>query len=58
LDFLGFSRPNRDLSMGCAGFSAKAFSSALTRREKPERALKLEAFWRARLFMGQAYINF
>ena len=26
LDFLGFSRPNRDLSMGCAGFSAEIFS--------------------------------
>jgi hypothetical protein len=27
LDFLGFSRPNRDLSMGYAGFYAKNFSS-------------------------------
>jgi hypothetical protein len=26
LDFLGFSRPNRDLSMRYAGFSAKIFS--------------------------------
>ena len=25
LDFLGFSRPNPDLSMGCAGFSAEVF---------------------------------
>jgi hypothetical protein len=23
LDFLGFSRPNRDFSMGCEGFSVK-----------------------------------
>jgi hypothetical protein len=28
LDFLGISRPNRDLSMGCAGFSAQNFSCA------------------------------
>src|ERR1700722_2593803 len=27
LDFLGFSRPNRDLSMGYAGFSLEVFSS-------------------------------
>ncbi len=27
LDFLGFSRPNRDFSMGYGGFSAKIFSS-------------------------------
>jgi hypothetical protein len=26
LDFLGFSRPNRDLSMGYAGKSAEIFS--------------------------------
>ena len=33
LDFLGFSRPNRDFSMGCAGFSAKKnFSRPLWRR--------------------------
>jgi hypothetical protein len=29
LDFLGFSRQNRDLSMGYAGFSAENFSCAL-----------------------------
>ena len=28
LDFLGFSRPNRDLSMGCVGFSRKIFREA------------------------------
>jgi hypothetical protein len=26
LDFLGFSRPNRDLSMGYTGISSKIFS--------------------------------
>jgi hypothetical protein len=29
LDFLGFSRPNRDFSMGYAGFSLKEISRAL-----------------------------
>jgi hypothetical protein len=29
LDFLGFSRPNRDLSMRYAGFSLKDFSLQL-----------------------------
>jgi hypothetical protein len=33
LDFLGFSRPNRDLSMGYATFSCKPFSSRLCCRE-------------------------
>jgi hypothetical protein len=33
LDFLGFSRPNRDLSMGYAGFSQNFFLPALGRRE-------------------------
>jgi hypothetical protein len=32
LDFLGFSRPNRDLSMGCAGFSREEFFSPLLPR--------------------------
>jgi len=35
LDFLGFSRPNLDLSMGYADFSPARFSRALPRREKP-----------------------
>jgi hypothetical protein len=30
LDFLGFSRPNRDLSMGYAGFSRENFSPAFS----------------------------
>jgi hypothetical protein len=29
LDFLGFSRPNRDFSTGYAGFSREDFSRAL-----------------------------
>jgi hypothetical protein len=29
LDFLGFSRPKRDFSMGCAGFCGEDFSKAL-----------------------------
>jgi hypothetical protein len=39
LDFLGFSRPNRDLSMGCTGFSLKKFSRALC-------LLEIRASWR------------
>jgi hypothetical protein len=31
LDFLGFSRPNRDFSMGYADFTAKKFSQPLSR---------------------------
>jgi hypothetical protein len=33
LDFLGFSRPNRDLSMGYARFSEKFISHRFWRRE-------------------------
>jgi hypothetical protein len=43
LDFLGFSRPNRDLSMGCARFSAKRISQALSWFVAPEERRKL---WR------------
>jgi hypothetical protein len=35
LDFLGFSRPNRDLSMGCAGISAGAFTRPRALSAKP-----------------------
>jgi hypothetical protein len=35
LDFLGFSRQNRDFSMGYADFSPNQFSRALPWREKP-----------------------
>jgi hypothetical protein len=43
LDFLGFSRPNRDLSMGYADFSRRNFSRALpplreTRRDGRRRS--------------------
>jgi hypothetical protein len=41
LDFLGFSRPNLDLSMGCEGFLAESFSCA-SWRERPERAPAVE----------------
>src|SRR3984957_14162478 len=34
LDFLGFSRPNRDLSMGYTRFSEDFFSSRFCRRER------------------------
>jgi hypothetical protein len=37
LDFLGFSRPNRDFSMDYADFSPKEFSRALPRVRSPER---------------------
>jgi hypothetical protein len=33
LDFLGFSRPKLDLSMGCAGFSLENFTCCFCRRE-------------------------
>jgi hypothetical protein len=35
LDFLGFSRPNRDFSMGYAGFSRENFSRALSADREP-----------------------
>jgi hypothetical protein len=55
LDFLGFSRPNLDLSMGYTGFSLDEFSRAL-------RLLDIRTAGRARgvsmrkagLFMGRA----
>jgi hypothetical protein len=43
LDFLGFPRPNRNLSMGCAGVSAEDFLRTLSWREKPERGRAVEA---------------
>ena len=41
LDFLGFSRPNRDLSMGCAGFPREIFSLgfSLASRERRQRSV-------------------
>jgi hypothetical protein len=35
LDFLGFSRPKRDFSMGYTGFSLEQFSRALSRGGGP-----------------------
>src|ERR1700722_4459550 len=58
LDFLGFSRPNRDLSMGCAGFSAEVFSCALSWREKPERAPAVEAFRKGGIVHGASLLQF
>jgi hypothetical protein len=37
LDFLGFSRPNLDLSMGYTSFSAEDFSTALLSSRKRRR---------------------
>src|ERR1700729_30807 len=37
LDFLGFSRPNRDLSMGYKRFSEEDFSSRFCPREAPSK---------------------
>jgi hypothetical protein len=55
LDFLGFSRPNRDLSEGYAGKSADNFSWRFPRTVRPPgRQPTVEACGRARLFMSQA----
>jgi hypothetical protein len=38
LDFLGFSRPNRDFSMGYGGFSREEISQLFPRRsQRPDR---------------------
>jgi hypothetical protein len=55
LDFLGFSRPKRDLSMGCAGFSRKEKIARFPRRSSrrdESRACGDGAL--AGLFMGRA----
>jgi hypothetical protein len=56
LDFLGFSRPNRDFSMSYAAFSAKIFSGALLRGVRPAGtgACDVGPCGSAGLFMGQA----
>jgi hypothetical protein len=46
LDFLGFSRPNRDISMGYTGFSLKQFFAALF----PLRAFEAPS---SRIWRGQ-----
>jgi hypothetical protein len=58
LDFLGFSRANRDLSMGCAVFSAEVFSCALSWREKPERAPTVETIWKDGIVHGASLLQF
>jgi hypothetical protein len=52
LDFLGFSRPKRDLSMGYKEKTADFFSRALFRREIPKQGSWALAF--GRLFTRQA----
>jgi hypothetical protein len=55
LDFLGFSRPNRDLSMGYADFSRKFFSHRFWRRESAIGTAP--AIWhaeRTKLLIGRA----
>jgi hypothetical protein len=52
LDFLGFSRPNRDFSIGYAGFSLKEISHALLpSAAAPERCLWFRACGSAGLLM-------
>jgi hypothetical protein len=59
LDFLGFSRPNLDLSMGYGGFSLEVFSSRFfpQRSQRGQRLTILEGEG-AGLFIAQAYLNF
>ena len=54
LDFLGFSRPNLDLSMGYAGFSSENFSSPFCRREIAIDTFSPRFGMRNELLMGQA----
>jgi hypothetical protein len=56
LDFLGFSRPNRDLSMGYTGFSLKNFSWPLCpwAFAAAERKAASEAMRKAEEFIDQA----
>jgi hypothetical protein len=50
LDFLGFSRPNLDLSMGYAATNAQTFFLSLlsVRSASPERARAVEAMRKRR----------
>jgi hypothetical protein len=55
LDFLGFSRLERDFSMGYTAFSGKDFSKALLYGVgAPERRITILACGRAGLFIGLA----
>jgi hypothetical protein len=54
LDFLGFSRPNRDLSKGYTRFSAEFFPRAFVAAKAPlKRRPHDSAGGRAGLFMGK-----
>jgi hypothetical protein len=56
LDFLGFSRPNRDLSMGYAGESRKIFSTPFFPESETSR-MRIPAVLAGRgaeLLIGQA----
>jgi hypothetical protein len=44
--------------MGCAGFSADFFSEALSWREKPERALAVEAIRKGGIVHGASLLQF
>jgi hypothetical protein len=55
LDFLGFSRPNRDFSMGYADEAGNVFRSPFSALvEAMEREHAVWTCGRAGLFMGQA----
>jgi hypothetical protein len=59
LDFLGFSRPNPDLSMGYAGKASKGFSRRFLPRERRRNGSRWSrACGRAGLFIGQSYLSF
>jgi hypothetical protein len=58
LDFLGFSRPNRDLSMGYAGFYAENCSRTLSWRERPKRAHAVEAIRKGGIVHGASLLQF
>jgi hypothetical protein len=55
LDFLGFSRPNRDLSIGYAAFPTSLFLPAFVVVKEPSERLAHDLAWRRDgLLMGQA----
>jgi hypothetical protein len=59
LDFLGFSRPNRDLLTGYMGFSWKKFSCAFSGLERRwERRHALEAMRKRKIVHGASLISF
>ena len=58
LDFLGFSRPNRDLSKGYTRFSLENFSSRFLPGFRGAEAQTNRGIEGAGLFIAQAYLNF